>query len=150
MKHVEIQKMYWTMLILLCIMFALVAFVLIQGEGIPEDSVGIFSFVILTCVLVAMFFYQLKTEVTEKAINLSFGIGLIKKTIDLGTVTSVTVVRNKWYYGWGIRLIQNGWMWNIKGMDAVELTFKDKSRVFRIGSQEAPRLQSKIESQLNK
>jgi plasmid stabilization system protein ParE len=36
-------------------------------------------------------------------------------------------------YGWGIRLTPSGWMFNVSGLDAVELTLRSGKR-FRIGT----------------
>lgn len=84
--------------------------------------------------LIGILFYGMKTHVNESKITVIFGIGLVRKSIDLSNVQSVESVRNKWYYGWGIRVIPNGWMYNIAGLQAVEITRKDKNSVFRIGS----------------
>jgi dihydrofolate reductase len=90
------------------------------------------------------------TEVSSEKIIIFFGGGLIKKKIPLSRVKEVKVVRNKWIYGWGIRYIINGWMWNIWGLDAVELTFNDKNAVFRIGSKNPEKLKEVIDKQLKK
>ena len=42
-------------------------------------------------------------------------------------------VRNRWYYGWGIRRVPGAWMFNISGLDAVELTLRSGKR-FRLGT----------------
>jgi hypothetical protein len=44
-------------------------------------------------------------------------------------------VRNKWWYGWGIRLTPHGWLFNVGGLDAVELELAS-GRKFRIGTDE--------------
>ena len=98
--------------------------------------------------MVCLFFFRLVTEIHADKITIYFGSGLIKKTIPFDKIKGVKVVRNKWYYGWGIRFIINGWLWNLWGLDAVELSFKDKNSIFRIGSQEAEKLKSAIERQL--
>ncbi len=46
---------------------------------------------------------------------------------------------NRWYYGWGIRLTPQGWLWNVAGLDAVELTFSNGKK-FRIGTDEPGKL----------
>jgi len=88
----------------------------------------------ILCVLIALLFYGMKTTVTGSKITIAFGIGLIRKSIDLSTVQSVKSVKNQWYYGWGIRMIPNGWLYNIAGLRAVEIKRKDKNSVLRIGS----------------
>ena len=42
-------------------------------------------------------------------------------------------VRNKWIYGWGIRRLPGGWMYNVWGLDAIELDLVSGKR-FRIGT----------------
>ena len=44
-------------------------------------------------------------------------------------------MRNKWWYGWGLRWIPGGSMYNVWGFDAVELELRS-GKVFRIGSDE--------------
>ena len=39
----------------------------------------------------------------------------------------------------GIRLTRHGWMWNISGLDAVELEYKDGKK-FRIGTNQPQKL----------
>jgi hypothetical protein len=99
--------------------------------------------------LVYLLFYGMKTEVTENSIRISYGIGLIRKTIKLTNVKSVSVVSNPWYYGWGIRLIPNGWLYNINGSAGVELAFKDRSRIIRIGSGNASALNKAISGRID-
>ena len=36
-------------------------------------------------------------------------------------IIGISQVRNKWYYGWGLRGIPGGWMFNVWGLDDVEL-----------------------------
>ena len=72
-----------------------------------------------------------------------FGLGIIRRTIALADVTGCTVVRNPWWYGWGIRLIPHGWMWNVAGLDAVELQFRTGRR-FRIGTDDPEGLAAAI------
>ena len=100
-------------------------------------------------ILIYSLFYGMKTEVDEKSIRISYGIGLIRKTIKLANVKGVSIVSNPWYYGWGIRLIPNGWLYNISGSNGVELTFKDTSRVIRIGSANASALNKAISERIN-
>ena len=111
-------------------------------------SIEIFmSLFILFCV-VLLLFYKLQTEIYNGEIRLSFGMGLIQKSIDLSKVESAEVVRNKWYYGLGIRFYGKGWMWNYKGLDAVEIQYKESRKKFRIGSCNPGELQKIISENL--
>ncbi len=92
-------------------------------------------------------FYRLTVEVTETHINVIFGVGLIKRKILLSEIQSCEAVTNKWYWGWGIRYIGEGWMWNITGLKGVRLHYND-GRSFRIGTDQPDKLQMAITSRL--
>ena len=46
-------------------------------------------------------------------------------------------------YGFGIRYVFDGWMWNVSGLDAVQLTLPD-GKHFRIGTDEPKALEAAI------
>lgn len=92
-------------------------------------------------------FPSLTTEVKDGRVRCSFGPGLIRRTIPVNEIVSSNVVRNPWYYGWGLHWIPGGSLWNVSGMSAVELKLKN-GRVFRIGSDEPETLNQAIRSAL--
>ncbi len=55
-----------------------------------------------------------------------------------------TIVRNRWYYGWGVRLTARGWLYNVSGFDAVEILLKN-GRTYRIGTDKPAKLLLAIE-----
>ena len=97
--------------------------------------------VLLTCLVL---FHCLSVTVTADTVAIAFGPGLIRRTIPLRSIRAVRVVRNPWWYGWGIRLTLRGWLWNVSGLDAVELEFDDGTR-FRIGTEQPQRLKEAIQ-----
>lgn len=121
-------------------------FIFVNFSNILNINQLILFVVIL--VLTMMNFYKLSITVTDEKIDLRFGIGIIKKTIPMESVLNVHVVKNSWLMGWGIRLLLNGWMWNADGLQAVELTFKNKKSVFRIGCKNSSELESDIKNRL--
>lgn len=96
-------------------------------------------FVLVFVVSIGLLFSGLTVEVTESSIKLSFGIGLIHRTIERDQIESVKKVRNSWWYGFGIRYTPHGWMWNIAGLDAIEITYPNGDK-FRIGTDEPDKL----------
>ena len=66
-------------------------------------------------------------------LRLYFGRGWPRKSIALREIVSVAPVRNRWWYGLGIRWIPGGTLWNVWGLDAVEFRLAS-GRVFRIGT----------------
>ena len=75
-----------------------------------------------------------------------FRFGWPERRIDLHRVAVARTVRNRWWYGLGIRKIPRGWMYNVWGLDAVELDL-DADRVFRIGTADADRLLAAVEAE---
>jgi len=91
-------------------------------------------------------FYSLSVTVTPEAIRCSFGIGLISRTIPIHDIETTNKVRNPWYFGWGIRAIPGGWMFNVSGLDAIELKLKSNGNgKFRIGTDDPMGLLSAAE-----
>jgi hypothetical protein len=78
-------------------------------------------------------FATLTVEIDEDSLHLRFGPGLIRKKISLQDIESHRMEKNHWYYGWGIRRMPHGWLWNVSGLHAVELLLRD-GRKFRVGT----------------
>ncbi|MCW8131515.1 MAG: hypothetical protein KIS92_14290 [Planctomycetota bacterium] len=89
----------------------------------------------LACMMgvLGVLFHGLDVAVDEGSVRLSLGIGLLRKDIPRAEIAEVRPVRNHWLMGWGIRYFGSGWMWNVSGLDAVELRFTNGRR-FRIGT----------------
>jgi len=81
-------------------------------------------------------FGSLTTEVDQAQFSFWFGPGAFRRSIALAEVHTCTVVQNPWWYGWGIHLTPRGWLYNVAGRDAIELTLRD-GRTLRVGSDEA-------------
>ncbi len=120
-------------------------------NNLGDDPIGTNVYIImtLTFTLVCLLFYGLRTRVGSDTITTSFGIGLIKKRIQLKRIKTVNSVKSPWYYGWGIRIIPNGMLYNISGSDGVELKFNDTDRIIRIGSKDSVTLKKEIEKRLS-
>jgi hypothetical protein len=108
------------------------------GEG---SAVMLLVAAILLVTLIL--FASLTVEVTDTEVRLSFGLGVIRKSFQVDEIRDVSVVKNPWYYGWGIHMTPHGWLFNVAGPDAVELTFDSGNKV-RIGSDEPSRLMAAV------
>lgn len=94
-------------------------------------------------ILVLLFFGSMTVRVFSDNVRVYFGVGAPWFTIDLREARGYRVVRNPWFYGWGIRLIPGGVMYNASGLDAVELRL-DGGRIVRIGTDAPHELASAI------
>lgn len=144
----EERQLAWYLIIIFdsIFLFLLVAFFYEWGD----HPISLISLIVYTVIylLIAALFYQMKTRVTSNKIMVSFGIGWITKSINIEKLESVKVVRNKWYDGLGIKVIKNGMLYSIQDLDAVELKFKNKKNIIRIGSSDPERLKLEIDSML--
>ena len=90
-------------------------------------------------------FGSLQVIIDGKYLRIKFGYGIYQKKFSLNDVMSAKTVKNRWYYGWGIR----GWLWpkmwiyNVSGFDAVEIKLKN-GKMYRIGTDEPKKLEQTI------
>ena len=90
-------------------------------------------------------FSSLTVEIEKHTLTCRFGVGLIRKNIPLSEIDHLSAVANSWVVGWGIRWMPgSSWVWNVSGLQAVELTLKNGRR-FRIGTDEPETLVHAIE-----
>lgn len=127
----------------------LLTYLYINNIGDRPLPTNVYIIITLTFLTIYLLFYGLTTKVTLDTITISFGIGLIRKRIELKRVKSIETVKSPWYYGWGIRIIPNGTLYNISGSDGVELKFNDTDRIIRIGTKDSSTLKKEIKKRLS-
>lgn len=125
------------------IVLALAAVALVVAASMPAEARAAARVPLVLLALVLALFCALTVEVGLDSIAVWFGPGLIRKRIPLAEVLSWRAVRNPWYVGWGIRAGPRGMIWNVSGLDAVELDLSG-SRHFRIGTDEPQALVAAI------
>lgn len=81
-------------------------------------------------------------------IKLKFGVGVICKHFLIKDVEAYQVIKNPWYYGWGIRYTQRGWLFNVSGFSAIELQMKTGKK-YRIGKDDPEGLARAVGQALN-
>lgn len=101
---------------------------------VPGAPLGVLA-VVLPLVLAGFLFSTLTVEIDALEMRIFFTGGLIRRRVALAELRSQRPVRNPWIYGWGIHKIPGGWIWNVSGLDAVELTLAD-GRILRVGTDE--------------
>lgn len=115
-------------------------------NDLGDRPIGLTGFAITSSMFLLLYllFYGLTTKISVDNISVSFGVGLIRKRISIKRISTVESVKTPWYYGWGIRFIPNGMLYNVSGTDGVELKFNDTRRVFRIGTKDSIKLKEEI------
>lgn len=80
------------------------------------------------------YFLQADIRIDKTTISFTFGIGWFGRSYKFSEIQSCKPVRNPWLAGIGIRWMGNGWLYNVSGLKAIELIFKNKKSVVRIGA----------------
>jgi hypothetical protein len=88
-------------------------------------------------------FATLTVEIRDGFLKFRFGLGFIRKKLKIAEIESCEIVRNPWYYGWGIHATGKGWVYNVSGFDAIEIFMSDGRRL-RIGTDEPELLRKAI------
>ncbi len=100
--------------------------------------------VALALLFTLLLFHSLTVTIEDGFLKISFGIGIIKAKFSLDEIESHQPVKNSWLYGWGIRLTPHGVLYNVSGLDAVEIKMKSGKR-YRIGTDAPEELDRAIE-----
>ena len=103
---------------------------------------------ILILLLCGWIFGSLTVTVDEGEIKHWFGPGFWRKTYQMSNVVSAKPVVNKWWWGWGIRLTPRGWLYNVSGLDAVELELKSGVRI-RVGTDQSEDFSDAVNAHLS-
>jgi len=126
-KYSHTQVGYLTLIALGTSVAVVVGMIIVSGI----NPVALAVLAVLGVCLVL--FPTLTVAVSDDRVEFWFGPGLIRRRIRASDIRSCRVVRNRWYWGWGIRLLPRGLLYNVSGLDAVELAMRD-GRVVRIGT----------------
>jgi len=94
---------------------------------------------------VYLFMSSPTVSVDQDYVRMRFGPSVWMKKFRLEQITGCRPVKDDWINGWGIHYIgKHCWLYNIAGLDAVEITFKSGKKV-RIGTDESEKLAQIIE-----
>lgn len=112
-------------------------------DELESAAYVIFIFLLICLIL----FYSLTITITENFLKIRFGVGIISKQFPLNEITSYKIVKNPWYYGWGIHLTPHGCLYNVSGFYAIEITTKTGKK-YRIGTDDPERLENILKQTL--
>ena len=140
----EHTQVGYLMLVILCIVLAFMVFFM---SFFGFNLIGFIA--VLVIVLVLWMFTKLTVEINGQFLRIKFGVGIIQKKIPLTKIKSCREVRNRWYYGWGIRITPHGILYNVSGFLAVEIEMKS-SKKYRIGTDEPEKLVQAIQKSIGK
>ncbi len=118
----------------------------IAAGGTPPPGSLVGSLVTAAVMLLLLvLFHRLVVRIDGDSLRVNFGIGLIGYTFLLSDILSCRAVRSPWYSGWGIRKIRGGWLLNVSGYQAVEISLRS-GKVYRIGTDDQDGLLAALEA----
>jgi hypothetical protein len=143
-RHTQIG---WTIVVIVAA--ALIVEVIVAAIVSSESTAALAPAGAVAAVLavVLAIFSTLTVTVDDVAVRLAFGLNVLRREVRLDEVTAVRKVRNSWAAGWGVRVIPHGRLYNVGGLDAVELEL-DNGRVVRVGTDEPDELLAAVRQAL--
>jgi hypothetical protein len=137
----EYRHTQWGRLSVPLILLGTVAVVLLVAA---DDETSTFAASVIAAFIVAisallLLTSRLEVTVGNGSVTAAFGFGWPRKTVVLADVKEVRRVRNRWWYGFGIRKIPDGWMYNVWGLEAIDVEY-ETGKVFRIGTDDPENL----------
>jgi hypothetical protein len=113
-----------------CCVAALLAIIAIFAPPHDRNICLTISAIVLATVPL---FYKMTIKIDNGTLRASFGIGLIRKGVQLAQIAGCEPIRIRWWYGWGIHLTPYGWLYNVAGWGAVVITLRN-GRKFSLGT----------------
>lgn len=125
--------------------------IMIFISGLTDLSMGgLFVFLALTFLICLLIFYKITIIVDDDSVEFRLGTGIVRKKYPLESIEECIPVKNSPLTGIGIRMLKNGWLYNVSGTRAVELRFKNRKSVVRIGTDQPENVAAAVNSRLNK
>lgn len=132
-------------MIILSVLCCLYFYMMVKmGNGFNAEIYWIFAAIIFSI----LSFAWLTVTIDQQYLRIRFGYGLFFKRFLLSDIQQVSIVKNRWYHGWGIHYWMPGkfWIFNVSGFDAIELTMNNGKK-YRIGTDEPTTVKMAIEQQ---
>jgi len=142
-KHTQFGTFSVIILLPLLLLFSIM---LIKSGITSSPDTYILLFLVLTFLICLLTFYQLTIIIDNSHVSFKLGIGLIQKSYKISDIKACRPVTNSVLSGIGIRMLTNGWLYNVSGFKAIELQFNNKKSVVRIGTNKPDEISSLIQN----
>jgi len=150
-KHTQTGYLILVVTLVVLVLFVW-AYLTARAETPSVDSGTNFAFTALMVLilLVLASFITLTVSIDETYLRIKFGYGIFNKKFLLKEIVSAKIVKNHWYYGWGVRV----WFWpymriyNVSGFKALEIAMRN-GRIYRLGTDVPDQLEAAIRQAIN-
>lgn len=121
--------------VILNVLAAASVFVVVVQTLVGNAQYGVTALVLCLLAVVGWLFSSLTVTVSDSTVVWHFGPGWWRHALERDDIVSAKPVRTKWWYGFGIRRMPGGWLYNVSGLDAVAIKRTDGKTTF-IGTDE--------------
>ncbi len=132
-RHTQRGTLMLVVLILFAILFAFMTY------AVPSAGRWLFLATAIGLLVLAWLFSSLTVSVSDEEVEWRFGPGFFNFRMARADIAGVSIVRNSVLNGFGIRMRPGFRLYNVSGLDAVELHLKS-GEIRRIGTDDASRL----------
>ena len=150
-KHTQFSYLMLVVTLAALVLFAWV-YIMALAEPASVDSGPNFAVtaIMASILFILASFATLTTSIDKNRFLVKFGYGIFARTFPLSQIASAQSVKNRWYYGWGIRVWFWPYMWiyNVSGLDAVEIIMKN-GKIYRVGTDTPRELEVAIKQAIN-
>jgi hypothetical protein len=119
-------------------------FTLVVGLSGEAGTAATLLIILIFMLGTAVIFSSLTVKVSTVDVTYHFALSFFNHVIPMHRITEVRVVRNKIWYGLGIHFIPGGVVYNVSGLDAVEIRLDD-CKLVRLGTDEPEKLAAAID-----
>lgn len=150
-KHTQVGYLMLVVTLVVLVLFVgLYTLSSVEPSSIDSGPNLVIIGIMALILLILASFAALTTSIDEKSLRIKFGCGIFTKTFPLSQIASVQSVKNRWYYGWGVKVWFWPYMWiyNVSGFDAVEVIMRNGD-IYRIGTDVPSELETAIKQAMN-
>lgn len=137
-----------TVIIMSVLLIVFAMLLVIRGFS-DEQATYMYATFVLIFMICLLNFYKLTIIIDSTTVSFKLGIGFFGKSYKIADIESCEPVVDSFLNGWGIHKIPDGWLYNVSGFRAIELTFKDTDKVVRIGTNKGDEITELISGLLN-
>lgn len=134
---------YGKLLIAILSVFGLIPIVLFFIE-IDNKPMSYWAILLIASIFIItlLLFYKLTITITKEKIEAKFGIGLIKRSLNIKDINYDTIekIKTPSYYGIGIRITPHGMLYNVKIGNAIKM--KSNEKTFFVGTDDFEKINS--------
>ena len=151
-KHTQVGYLMIVVTLFVFAVFFQTHIAAIQETPSPDSGTNLLVTSLMVGIIFILISMSILTVFIDKTqVGLKFGFGIYRRKFQLNNILSAHSIKNKWYYGWGIRWCAHPrtWIYNVSGFDAVEIRLLN-GKIYRIGTDEPEKLAAAIQMALKK